>query len=70
MSIVASLFSPSALWTLLAILFGAWLVFSWVLRYHWRSYSAHSPATKRASWIYFTVSIIAFIIAAILIVSL
>ena len=58
------------LWVALAILFGAWLVVSWVLSYHWRTYSRSSKPIKRASRIYYAVSLGIFIVSAILIASL
>lgn len=56
--------SPKAL---LLVFLGAFLVFgivSWILVYHWQSYSVNHEKVKRASRLYFSVS------AALLIVML
>ncbi|MCI0619797.1 hypothetical protein L0Y40_02055 [Candidatus Wolfebacteria bacterium] len=62
--------SPTALWIVLAIVFGAWLVVSWILSYHWHTYTKGSHAIRRVMVIYFGVSLVIFITEALLIISI
>lgn len=62
--------SPAVLWGLLAAVFGAWLVVSWILLYHWHTYAKGSGAIRRVMAIYIGMSLLIFIITSLLIVSL
>lgn len=59
--------SSTLLWALLAILFGAWIVASWVLTYHWKTYTKDNQVVGRTLKIYYIVSICIFITTSILI---
>ena len=61
--------SPTALWLLLAVVFGAWIVASWMLAYHWRTYARGSRGIRRVIIVYFSISFLIFIAASLLIVS-
>lgn len=64
---LAALATPKALWF---AFFGAFLGFgtvSWILVYHWQSYSVNPGKVKRASMLYFSVSgvLLAVMLAAL-----
>jgi hypothetical protein len=62
--------SPTLLWVLLAVTVGAWIVASWVLTYHWKTYTKNNRVVNRTLKIYYIVSICIFIVMGILIVTL
>ena len=59
--------SPMLLWILLAIVFGGWVVVSWVLTYHWKTYAKGNRVISRALKFYYTTSILLFIVVGLLI---
>lgn len=57
--------SSSLLWTVIAISFLIYLVFSMILVYHWNRYDENSPVIKRVKRIYFSVSVPLVIVSLI-----
>lgn len=59
--------SPTVLWVLLALILGVWIVASWVLTYHWKTYTKNDVTVSKTLRTYYIVSICIFITAGILI---
>lgn len=57
--------TPLLVFSLFGLLLSAWLIYSMIMRYHWKNYSVTKLEVLRTSLIYFTGSgILLFIIGA------